>query len=149
MALATREDLRIEDYDELLRWAAKHEDRATQVHPDLSPAGYLILRLLKDQGAIRASVIAEHFESDKGAVSRQVQLAIDLGLVERSTDPADRRASLLQLTEAGGAGLLHVDAVRRERLKERLGEWDDASLAHLVDTLGRYNEVFEDLDQCF
>ena len=94
-------------------------------------------------------MIAEHFESDKGAVSRQVQHVIDLGLVERSTDPADRRASLLQLTEAGGVGLSHVDAVRRERLKERLGEWDDDSLTHLVDILGRYNEVFEDLDQCF
>lgn len=30
--LRTRDDIRIEDYDELLRWAAQHEDRATHVH---------------------------------------------------------------------------------------------------------------------
>lgn len=123
--------------------------RAEQVHPELSAPGYLILRFLKDRGAVRASVIAECFETDKGAVSRQVQHAIDLGLVERSADPDDKRASLLVLTPAGQEGLLEVDAVRRERLKERLDVWDDEALGALVSHLQRYNQLFEDLDQAF
>lgn len=154
MSPGSRRDQRLDDLEHeigmLLRRARKVvRARAEQVHPELSAPAYMILRFLKDRGAVRASLIAECFETDKGAVSRQVQHAIDLGLVARSADPDDKRASLLELTSAGHQGLAEVDAVRRERLKQRLDEWDDDSLGALVAQLQRYNSLFDDLDQVF
>lgn len=154
MSPVSRRDEQLDDLEHevgvLMRRARKVvRARAEQVHPELSAPAYMILRFLKDRGAVRASLIAECFETDKGAVSRQVQHAIDLGLVARSADPDDRRASLLELTQAGHQGLAEVDAFRRERLKERLDEWDDEALSGLVAQLHRYNQLFEDLDQAF
>lgn len=150
----SRRDERLDDLEQevgvLIRRARRVvQARAEHVHPELSAPAYMILRFLKERGAVRASLIAECFETDKGAVSRQVQHAIELGLVERSADPDDRRASLLQLTATGEQGLADVDAARRERLKERLDEWDDDALAGLVAQLHRYNRLFEDVDQAF
>ncbi|WP_110240894.1 MarR family winged helix-turn-helix transcriptional regulator [Nocardioides gilvus] len=152
--IRSRRDEQLDDLEQevgvLMRRARKVvRARAEQVHPELSAPAYMILRFLKERGAVRASLISECFETDKGAVSRQVQHAIDLGLVERSADPDDKRASLLQLTSAGEQGLADVDAVRRERLRERLDEWDDEALAGLVAQLHRYNRLFDDLDQAF
>ena len=69
------------------------------VHPDLQPASYLLLSHLAHEGPMRSSAIAESFGIDKGAISRQVQHLVDLGLVERMPDPADGRATLLSASD--------------------------------------------------
>lgn len=118
--------------------------RAAQVHPDLFPAAYLMLSLLRQRGTMRASEVADYYAIDKGAVSRQVQHVVELGLVERTVDPADKRASLLVLTDAGRVGLAAADAQRRNLLRERVGEWDDEALADFIAGLRRYNALFAD-----
>ena len=59
------------------------------VHPDLQPASYLMLAYLVEHGPLRARPSPRRFDIDKGAVSRQVQHLVDLGLVEpaRRTPP--------------------------------------------------------------
>ena len=60
---------------------------------------------------MRASAIAEQFDIDKGAISRQVQHLVDLGLVDRVTDPDDGRAMLVSVSdEAPYAGSTDVAA---------------------------------------
>jgi DNA-binding MarR family transcriptional regulator len=73
-------------------------ERARAVHEDLQPASYLLLAHLAELGPTRSSVVVETFDVDKGAISRQVQQLVDLGLVERSPDPADGRAMLISVT---------------------------------------------------
>ena len=120
--------------------------RARVVHPDLHPAAYLMLATLIDRGSLRPSTLADHFELDKGAVSRQVQQLVDLGLVSREKDPADGRATILTPTAEAVRGMADVVSQRRGRLRERLEEWDDESLDGFVATLGRYNEALEKPD---
>ena len=79
-------------------------ERARAVHDDLQPASYLMLSWLADEGPVRASSMVENFHIDKGAVSRQIQHLVDLGLVERTPDPDDGRATLVAASD---------DAVRR------------------------------------
>ena len=62
-------------------------DRARAVHDDLQPASYLMLSWLAEEGPVRASSMVDHFGIDKGAVSRQLQHLVDLGLIERTRDP--------------------------------------------------------------
>ena len=59
-------------------------ERARAVHPDLQPASYLMLGYVRDHGPIRASAVGHAFDIDKGAISRQVQHLLDLGLLDRT-----------------------------------------------------------------
>ena len=48
-------------------------DRARAVHEDLQPGSYLVLTYLETTGSCRSSAVADAFDMDKGAVSRQLQ----------------------------------------------------------------------------
>lgn len=115
--------------------------RARLVHEDLQPSSYLMLSYLAEHGPTRSSVIAEIFAIDKGAISRQVQHLLDLGLVEKSQDPEDGRASLLSATDDAVRRLADVTAHRRKWLDEQLGDWSADELSDFVAELGRYNQA--------
>ena len=118
-------------------------ERARAVHEDLLPASYLMLSYVADHGPARSSAVAEMFTIDKGAISRQVQHLVDLGLLERTPDPADGRATLLVVSEEGRRRLADVADQRRKLLDERLGDWSDDQLASFVQDLARYNAALE------
>jgi DNA-binding MarR family transcriptional regulator len=114
-------------------------ERARAVHPDLQPSSYLLLAHVAEAGAQRSSAVAETLGIDKGAVSRQVQHLVDLGLVDRTPDPADGRATLVSASADAVRRLAEVRGRRRRQLEDRLGDWSDADLDALVTMLGRYN----------
>ena len=116
-------------------------ERARAVHPQLQPASYLLLAHLAESGPVRASELVGTFDVDKGAVSRQVQHLLDLGLVDRVPDPADGRASLVSITPEAVRRLEDVAADRRRAFGERLAGWDEEELAGLVAVLSRYNDT--------
>jgi len=117
--------------------------RARAVHPDLAPASYLMLTYVAEHGPLRASEIADQFDIDKGAVSRQVTSLTDLGLLERATDPEDGRAMLVSVSHEGRTRLVDVARHRRKWLDERLGDWSEGDLTGFVETLGRYNRALD------
>jgi DNA-binding MarR family transcriptional regulator len=117
--------------------------RARMVHPDLSPVAYSMLMALNDSGPQRASDLVEIFSVDKGAVSRQVQALLELGLIERSPDPEDRRAMILAISEEGHRRLDSIAVQRRSEVNERLVGWTDDDLSSFVTTLSRYNAALE------
>ena len=121
-------------------------ERARAVHESLQPASYLMLGHVAENGPIRASAVAEVFDIDKGAISRQVQHLIDLGLVERTPDPDDGRATLLSVTAEGARRMQDVAAHRRKWLEEQLGDWSEAQLDGFVRELGRYNSALSQPD---
>jgi DNA-binding MarR family transcriptional regulator len=114
--------------------------RARLVHEELQPASYLMLTWLVDQGPVRASSMVETFNIDKGAVSRQLQHLDDLGLVERTPDPADGRATLVAASDDAVRRLADVAEHRRKWLDEQLGDWTSDELVHFAELLERYNE---------
>ena len=118
-------------------------ERARAVHPDLQPAAYLMLGYLVEAGPVRSTEVAEVFGVGKGPISRQVQHLVDLGLVERSPDPADGRATLLSASADALARSGEVARQRRRTLGERLGDWSDEDLSRFVADLARYNRSLE------
>jgi DNA-binding MarR family transcriptional regulator len=114
-------------------------DRARAVHEDLQPASYLMLSWLADEGPVRASSMVDHFGIDKGAVSRQLQHLDDLGLVVRTPDPDDGRATLVAASADAVRRLEDVAAHRRKWLDEQLGDWTAEELEGFVAGLERYN----------
>lgn len=117
--------------------------RAEELHPDLSARAYMILSYLYNRGPVRASDLVTDFVVDKGAISRQVQQLVDLGLVERITDPDDGRAHLLLLPESTRERLRSQAADRRRRLDEKIGGWSEEEIASFVEHLRAYNAAVE------
>ena len=118
-------------------------ERARLVHPELAPVAYSMLMALHDSGPQRASALVELFAIDKGAVSRQVQALLELGLIERTPDPDDRRAAILEITPLGKQRLEAVAAQRRLEVREKLGDWSDSDLREFVEVMIRYNTALE------
>jgi len=118
-------------------------ERARAVHPDLAPSAYLMLGFVAERGPLRATEIAEQFDMDKGAISRQITCLTELGLLDRVVDPDDGRAMLISVSEQGRTRLDEVAAQRREWLDERLGDWSDAELETFVTALSRYNRALD------
>jgi DNA-binding MarR family transcriptional regulator len=119
-------------------------ERARLVHEDLQPASYLMLSWVVEEGPIRASSMAETFNIDKGAVSRQLQHLADLGLVERTPDPADGRAMLIVASADARRRLADVKAHRRKWFDERLGDWTTDELEAFAVSLEKYNLSLND-----
>lgn len=115
--------------------------RARLVHEELQPSSYLMLSYLVEHGPTRSSAVAEIFAIDKGAISRQVQHLMDLGLVDKLQDPEDGRAWLLSATDDARHRMADVTEHRRTWLDEQLGDWSEAELAAFVEELGRYNQA--------
>ncbi len=117
------------------------DERARAVHPDLQPASYLMFGYLLDNGPLRASALCTAFDIDKGAISRQVQHLVDLGLVDRAPDPDDGRATLISVTDDGASRFTDVVDHRRKWFDDRLGEWSADELLAFATMLSRYNEA--------
>jgi DNA-binding MarR family transcriptional regulator len=118
-------------------------ERAHGIHPNLQGASYLVLGWLAEHGPVRASAIVEVFSADKGVISRQLQHLEELGLVERTPDPADGRATLVSASAEAVRRLGAVDEQRRTFLDERLGDWSVEDLSEFARQLGRYNQSLD------
>lgn len=124
----------------LLRRARSYsEDIARELHPELHATAYAMLaRLL--EGPCRASELCTYFGVDKSAVSRQLRLLEELGMVTRQADPADGRAQLLALTPGGRRRLTKAREARRRQMRHQLDRWAESDVARLGQLLARFNE---------
>ncbi|HSE08638.1 MAG TPA: MarR family winged helix-turn-helix transcriptional regulator [Nocardioidaceae bacterium] len=112
---------------------------------DLDRSAYGILCRLADEGPQRLGLLASAFGLDPSTITRQVQALEKAGLVRRRSDPDDRRASILDLTEEGAVTLAHTRAYRRERLEEVLGDWPHHDREELARLLTKVNDSITSL----
>ncbi|MFL6022325.1 MAG: MarR family winged helix-turn-helix transcriptional regulator [Marmoricola sp.] len=119
-------------------------ERATLVDPALNATAYPLLVTLNEFGPHRAADLADLFALDKGAVSRVVHQLVELGLIERTPDPKDGRASILQVTEKARAKMAELADRRREEFGERLADWEPESIVDLARGLAKFNSAISD-----
>jgi DNA-binding MarR family transcriptional regulator len=104
----------------------------------LSMARTKVLRRLQEQGPTRQSVLAADFELSPHSITDIVDGLERQGMAERRPDPADRRAKLVAITDAGEASL-NVANETRERLLTQifgsLSEDDRVTLLRLLTSL--------------
>jgi DNA-binding MarR family transcriptional regulator len=111
----------------------------------LERSSYGILCQLADEGPQRLGALATAFGLDPSTITRQVQALESLGLAERTTDPTDRRASILDLTEVGRDALERTRKHRRDRLRQVLSDWEAADREEFARLLTQFNESVEAL----
>ncbi len=104
----------------------------------LDYSAFPILKLLAHQGPMRSSALAQVIGLDASTVSRHVRQLEERGLLERTCDPDDGRASRVAVSEHGRAGLAQGFETRRRLLTGALHGWTDEereSLRSLLDRL--------------
>jgi DNA-binding MarR family transcriptional regulator len=93
---------------------------------DLDFSSLILLKTVAHLGPLRVSAIAAELDLDASTVSRHVRSLEDRGLLERSTDPADGRASQVVISAHGAAGIEASATRRRELIGSLLADWNDA-----------------------
>ncbi len=97
--------------------------RQRQPGDEIDYSAFPILKLLSHQGPMRLSTLASVLGLDASTVSRHARQLEDRGLLERTDDPDDGRASRITVSEQGNACLTHAFATRREMLGHALDGW--------------------------
>lgn len=105
---------------------------------DVTPSQMRAVRVLAAHGAVRSSELAGHLHIAPRSATEVVDTLEAKGLVERSPDPRDRRATLVCLTSRGSDLSEEVRRARgleSERLFERLSARDRADLSRVLGRL--------------
>jgi DNA-binding MarR family transcriptional regulator len=130
---------------ELLSVVARINRLATQrVRLELPFAQARLLSMIDERGAARISDLAALDHCSQPTMTTQVRRLEDAGLVSRVTDPADARAVLISITEAGVAVLAQVRADRGAVIDPYLERLDDSDRRTLADAVGVMRRLLDD-----
>ena len=129
---------------QLMRSFARTRARVLDVAAhDVEWTAQMVLKCLANEGPMRSSAIAEHVRADPSTVSRQVAALVKEGLVERTADPEDGRASLLVLTDKADETLARHDDIRNRYFAGMLADWSDRDLRRFADLMRRFTRDYE------
>jgi DNA-binding MarR family transcriptional regulator len=106
---------------------------------NLERSAYGIMCKLADEGPQRLGALATTFGLDPSTITRQVQALEEIGLAHRTTDPSDRRASILDLTPTGRATLDQTRSHRRTRLQQALADWSESDREDFARLMLQFN----------
>lgn len=114
-----------------------------QVHPDMEPAAYGLLTIIRREGSMRLTDLASCVGVGKPSVSRQIAFLESIGLVFKEADPVDGRAQSIRLTPRGEEKMHQVQDARNQVFRERLGEWPVSELQTLARYIAKLNSTYE------
>ncbi len=103
----------------------------------MDPSCFPLVKQLMGTDAMRLSDLASRVELDASTVSRQIKQLEDKGIVERTPDPGDGRASLVQLSSSGHTAMQAAMRRRFERIQAALEPWSDEERQQLQTLLTR------------
>ena len=130
---------------DLLSVVARINRLATQrVTMQLPFAQARLLSTIEDQGAARISDLAALDHCSQPTMTTQVRRLEDAGLVTRAIDPADGRAVLISITDAGVAALARVRIDRGAAIDPFLERLDDADRHTLADAIRVMRRLLDD-----
>ncbi|MFG2973267.1 MarR family winged helix-turn-helix transcriptional regulator [Streptomyces sp. NPDC048331] len=103
----------------------------------LHPGQEFLMMHLWDSGAVRQSELIKAVGLDPSTVTKMLQRLEQSGHVRRRPDPADRRASLVEATEASRGLLVEVRTAWGELERQTLDGLDTAERAELTRLLDK------------
>jgi len=127
----------------LLRRVQRIHLATSMGHLNVERSAYGIMCRLADEGPQRLGALATAFGLDPSTITRQVQALEETGLASRETDPTDRRASILDLTEEGHKVLAQTRTFRRSRFSKAMAEWTESDRTQFGRLLELFNEALD------
>ena len=122
-----------------LKQVRLHEYLLAEARVDVDQAGLAVLYVLHTGGtSLRLTELAEQLRIDAPAVTRKAQQLERSGLVSRTQDRADGRATRLQLTAQGRRTIGRILVARRAWLTRLLAAWPEAEQIELARLLRQF-----------
>lgn len=118
----------------------RHRTRNAMEPFGVTPGHARALAVLARDGDLRPGALAEHLRIAARSGTEVVDALEERGLVSRSPDPDDRRATLVTLTPAGERVAMEVAAAQRAEAESFFGTLPAADQATLVRILGSLRE---------
>jgi DNA-binding MarR family transcriptional regulator len=116
----------------------RHASQQSLAQWEITPSQARALRVFDRHGVIRPSELSEHLHIAARSATEVIDDLEAKGLVHRTPDPHDRRATLVELTEAGarlGHEVRAARGVEAERIFDQLSAADRAQLARILGKL--------------
>ena len=107
-------------------------DASDTVSPGLQPVAYQTLSFIARANGATVSTLADRMGTDKSVVSRAVRDLEHLELIQRTTDPDDRRSALIVLTDLGRERLDAARDPMRSRFRSTLLSWPEEDITALT-----------------
>lgn len=111
--------------------------QAFAIDPRLDPANYPLIVMLGRHDSVPMSQLVAALGLDKSTVTRQIDAVVRLGLAQRRPDPADARARVISLTDAGRTRVAEVSAAANADWRQRLATWEPDDIRTLTTLLKR------------
>jgi DNA-binding MarR family transcriptional regulator len=140
----------VDDYVQIARQFGLFLRRADRFYADtklgsggleLERAAYTLLGRIVTDGPARLSVLADDVCLDLSTVSRQVAALEAAHLVQRATDSADRRASVITATDTGSEVFLRNREIWLAALRDLLADWSPTERSEFARLFTRLNDT--------
>ena len=115
------------------------------VNVDISPLHFEIMRLLKENGTLHIAEIGERLQVARAQMTHLIDKLVELEMVERRGDSADRRVTNIVLTDKGSAFLAEHGGNIWKATKEFVAGLTDEELADLSDSLEKLRDILSRL----
>ena len=110
----------------------RHGSRESLAPYDISPSHARAVVVLARGGSMRLSELSDHLRIAPRSTTEVVDQLQERGLVERSPDPHDRRATLVSLTGTGAEVAATVRAQRHAESEKFFGVLEPADRTELA-----------------
>lgn len=110
---------------------------------ELSRAQVEALETVFREGEVRMKQLAAQLGVDPSTVTRTTDPLVSHGLVDRFTDPENRRYVFLRCTPAGEKTIAHIIDERRRVMRQTLEPMEPSRRLLLADLLNEYTTLME------
>jgi len=111
----------------------------------ITPHHFEIIRLLEQEGKLHVAEIGDRLHIARAQMTKLIDKLVYLKFVERQTDVADRRATIIILSTYGKAVLREHKTSVMNAIRESMGQLPDEDLRDLSDTLRRLQDILSKL----
>ncbi|MFA5965776.1 MAG: MarR family transcriptional regulator [Sphingomonas sp.] len=133
----------ISDVSRLMR--RRFDERARAI--GVTRAQWRTLTRLSRHEGINQGGLADLLEVEPITLCRMIDRLAEAGLVERRSDPGDRRAWLIFLTDKARPIIAQLHALAEEMMELALEGIDDTERAQVFDTISRIRNNLNDLPE--
>jgi DNA-binding MarR family transcriptional regulator len=112
---------------------------------DITPLHFEIMALLKEAGTLHVAEIGERLQLARAQMTRLIDKLVDLNIVERKIDIADRRTINITLTNQGRVCLEEYKTRLMRTTMETMCHLTDEELKDLADTLKKLRDILSKL----
>ncbi len=129
------------------RWYSRPDNQRRLKSEEFTPpppTERWLMSKLSNTGPVRMSTLAQWQRVDRSTMTSQIKRLEDLEYVNRTPDPSDGRASLVELTDNGRECYLRLKSVMATTFNDLIGDWPAPERTEFARLLQKFAATLDD-----